>query len=525
DNNYDSAVFIEGDSFSATVDLGEDITTCAESITLDGNIQNPTATYAWYLNTNLISGATQPTLPVTQSGIYSVNVTIPIGGSSCVIQDSVEVNLSSTQTANPVDNFELCDDPSMDGIEVFDLGNMNNAILSSVPGSNYNISYHYSTADALNNANAITDPIQNSSNNQEIHVRIEDIDNGCLAYSSFLLVVNSRPIITPPSVLEVCDDHIPDGSTQLDLTIKNNEITNGQTNLIVSYHHSQSDANSGTNAIPQPYVNVSQTEQLFVRVVNPQTGCANTTTLTINILSSPELNLEDVYIDACDQDHNGMATFDLTSAIDDIVQNTTAVSATFYESFDDAHADINPIPNPTNYANSNPHEQIVYIRVTDNVTGCASVRSFEIHTNLLLTGINIKDFSACDEDSDGIEQFDLVEISEIIINGLEDISIIFYELESDQTNQVNALNPEISYTPTEFPTTLYITINSPTCSEIVEIHWIVNPNVDFPPLAPVTYCYDDSDGFTAIDLHSFDNYITGGQVGFTVTYYPSEADA
>lgn len=58
DENYDSAVFIEGNSFNATIDLGEDITTCAETITLNGDIQNPDATYSWYLNSVLISGKT-----------------------------------------------------------------------------------------------------------------------------------------------------------------------------------------------------------------------------------------------------------------------------------------------------------------------------------------------------------------------------------------------------------------------------------------------------------------------------------
>lgn len=60
DENYDSAVFIEGSSFDAVVDLGEDTSTCAESLILNGDIQNAQATYSWYLNNNLINGETQP---------------------------------------------------------------------------------------------------------------------------------------------------------------------------------------------------------------------------------------------------------------------------------------------------------------------------------------------------------------------------------------------------------------------------------------------------------------------------------
>ena len=44
DENADSAIFIQGNSFNATVDLGPDITTCANSFLLNGDIGNPLAT-------------------------------------------------------------------------------------------------------------------------------------------------------------------------------------------------------------------------------------------------------------------------------------------------------------------------------------------------------------------------------------------------------------------------------------------------------------------------------------------------
>ncbi|HAB26491.1 MAG TPA: hypothetical protein DCE27_01005, partial [Xanthomarina gelatinilytica] len=50
DENFDSAVFIEGNSFNASVDLGPDVTTCADNVTLNADIQNPLATYEWFLN-------------------------------------------------------------------------------------------------------------------------------------------------------------------------------------------------------------------------------------------------------------------------------------------------------------------------------------------------------------------------------------------------------------------------------------------------------------------------------------------
>lgn len=526
DENYDSAVFIEGNSFNAAVNLGEDLTTCAEDVMLNGDIQNPAASYTWYLNNGLIAGETQPNLLVTQSGTYTVQIEIPLANSSCTIEDTVEINLSSTQTATPITDYELCDDLSGDGIETFDLSAKNAEVLASVPNATSNISYHYSNEDALNNINPITTPIQNTSNPQSIYIRIEDSTNGCLAFSSFSLIVNELPNITTPTDLTACDDVTADGLTQIDLTQKDTEITNGQTNLIVTYHYTQEDANTGNNPIASPYSNTATTEDLFVRVTNTQTGCVSTTTLTVTVLENPIINdAEDIYIDACDPEHDGFATFDLTSIIEDILQGLSGVSVSFYEGYEDAVSGSNAIPNPTNYNNTVFEEQIIYVRVTDDVNGCASIRPIEIHTNLLLTGTEIRNFSLCDVDNDSSEEFDLINISEVIINEVPDVTVTFYVSLEDQANGVNALNPAFPFTPTSNPQTLYITLSTSTCTEIAEIELTLNPIVEFPSAGTIDYCDTDQDGFTSIDFASFDAIITQGQIGFTVSYFLSEADA
>ncbi|MEZ4856416.1 MAG: choice-of-anchor L domain-containing protein [Gelidibacter sp.] len=525
DKNYDSAVFIEGNSFNATVNLGNDITTCAESVILDGNIENPQATYTWYLNNGLISGQNQPTLNVTQSGSYTVMIAIPLANSNCMIEDTVEVSLSSTQTAAPISDYELCDDASGDGTETFDLSTKNQDVLNAVPGINYNISYHYSNADALNDVNPITNPIQNTSNPQAIYVRIEEASTGCLAFSQFNLIVNPLPNISTPTDLLVCDDMTSDGLTQIDLTEKDDEITNAQPNLVVTYHYTQADADSGNNPIASPYSNSLQTEHLFVRATNALTGCVSTTTLTVSVLNNPVINTDDHYIDACDPEHDGFASFDLTSITDEVLQGLTGVSVSFYETYEDAVSGSNAIQNPTNYNNTVSDEQILYIRVVDDVSGCFSVTPIQIHSNLLLTGTEIRDFSLCDVDNDGSQSFDLNNISQVIINDIPDVTVTFYETLTDQDNQTNPINTTFLYTPTENPHTLYITLSNTTCSENAEIQLILNPIITFPSIGSVDYCDTDQDGFTSIDLHSFDDQIRNGQTGFTVTYFETENDA
>ena len=530
DKNYDSAVFIEGNSFNANVDLGNDIQTCASNVTLDGNINNPLATYSWLFNNVLIPGENQSTLNVTQTGDYTVSIEIPLTNSTCVIEDTVNVVLSSTQSADAISDYQLCDDLSGNGIETFDLSTKDSEALASVPSSSYTVSYHYTANDALNGTNPITAPIQNTSNPQTIFVKIEDTVNGCLAYQEFDLIVNPKPTITPPSALIVCDDSNSDGVTAIDLSQRDDEITNGNIDLLVTYHLTQSEADNGINAVPLPYVNINTTETLFVNVTDVNTGCSSTTTLDIEVLANPSINTEPQYIDACDSDHDGFANFDLTSVINDVLQGITGVNVTFHLTQGDADLGINAIANETNYQNVILFEQIVYIRVEDQLTGCASITPIEIHTNLLITGTNLVNFSICDAGNDGLETFDLIGVSEAIIGNLDDILgvtilIDFYLTENDRDNQINPIDTSVPFEPTTVPQTLYITITSPTCQENAEIELIINSITEFDSIGSVSICDLDQDGFTAIDLSQFDAQITNNQIDYSVTYFENEDDA
>jgi len=530
DKNYDSAVFIEGNSFNSTVDLGADIQTCADALTLNGDIGNPQASYEWFLNNTSIAGETQSTLNVTQTGEYRVEIQIPLAGSTCSIEDTVNVTLSSTQTAGPISDFELCDDSSGDEIEIFDLSSKDAEVLAAVPTSNYSITYHLTANDAQTGANPISGAFQNTSNSQTIFIRIVDTINGCLAFQNFDLVVNPLPTITQPTILLACDDMDADGFTTIDLSQKDEEITNGNFDLAVTYHFTQNDANNGANAIPLPYVNASPTETIFVNVTNTNTGCSITTTLDIEVLGNPVINTDNHYIEACDQDHDGFATFDLTSIIDNVLEGLTGVNVTFHETQEDADLGINPIADETNYANIDVNEQIVYIRVEDANTGCATTTPIEIHSNLLLTATGTKVYNRCDENNDGFEEFNLISVSEIVVSDIDEVmeynvDIVYYLTEEDRDNQVNPIDTSVLFVPTTNPQTLYITLTSPECQEYDEVEFIINPIIELAPINNQSVCDSDQDGFTTIDLNTYDLLVTNGQTGFTVTYFASQDDA
>ena len=410
-------------------------------------------------------------------------------------------------------------------METFDLSTKDAEVLASVPSSTYSISYHYNSSDAVNNSSAITGAIQNTSNPQPIHVRIEDTENGCLAFSTFNLVVNSLPVISNPTPLEVCDNGSEDGRVAMDLNAyKDTEITLSQPNLVVSYHSSAADATAGINAYSMPFTNTNTTEQVFISVKNTETGCISTTTLDISVIESPIINTERHYIDACDADLDGFATFDLTTIIPNVLEGLTGVSATFHTSPEEALSGLNPIADDTNFANTIIEEQLVYIRVENDNTGCASITPIELHTNLLLTATNIRNVTACDIGGDGTEEFNFENIAIGIINDLIDVEVIFYETEIDRDNGTNAIDPSLSFSSTDNPQTIYITLVSPTCTEVADFDLVLNPVVQFESVVSLTLCDEDQDGFTTTDLSSLNNDVTNGEEGYDVTYFLTEQD-
>lgn len=525
DQSFDSAVFIEGNSFNPSVDLGPDITTCGTTVTLDGDILNNEATYSWFRDGNLISNENNPTLEVTTSGLYRVEITIQVSTNVCVVEDEIQVTLNSEQSAGTISDYQLCDDESEDGIELFDLSTKTPEILASVPTSNYNISYHFSQSDADNNINPIESALQNSSSPQPIFVRIEDLNNGCLAFSTFNLVVNQKPEVDDIDPFEVCDDGISDNITEINLGQFNDNITGGNANLFVSYHYTESDAENGINPIPVPYTNANPTETLFIRVVDATTGCFNTGSISITVLDRPDINNQTQWINACEDDADGFEEFDLTEVIDNVLEGLTGVTVTFHLTQEDAQTGDNPIADETNYTNEVEGFQIIFMRVVNDETGCFDVVAIQLHANILLTGLNFDNYQLCDDASnDGIAEFDLIDVSRQLTNELEDFDIVFYDSFEDQQSESNPLDVNTPYIVTDSPKIIYATVGTGECEALVEITLVINEAFEVPLLS-IPYCDDDDDGFASIMMSSFDAAVANGVNPYNVKYYLTEEDA
>lgn len=136
-----------------------------------------------------------------------------------------------TPTATSVD-FEVCDDMSRDGIEMFDLESHSPAILDGQDSSIFNVTYYLNEADAEAGVSALTSPYTNIATPQTIFARVEsNVAVDCYSITDFDLIVSDIPSasfnndnvdyeVCPNATVPIEISLVPDGYSGADVTVE-----------------------------------------------------------------------------------------------------------------------------------------------------------------------------------------------------------------------------------------------------------------------------------------------------------------
>ncbi len=527
DQRFDSAVFIESEGFGTSVDLGPDITACGSTIELNGEIDNDDATYAWFIDGVEIAGETNPTLQALQSGFYEVVVTIPLPNGSCIITDSITVDTIPFQQAEPIADLIICDELPFDGFAIFDLTIKTEEILSNLPSDDFNISYHHSEVDALDNLNPIVGDYENTELSETLYARIESMDGSCLQIGSFNVEIGAQPNynIIPPIIL--CADFLIDGVGYLELSYYAFEIANYEFNRTVTFHVTEADAYNDVDPITFASDMPFGSNFTYVRIENDFTSCISVVPIPLVIQERLDFD-QRFYIDLCLPTSQSFAVFDLGIIRDQVLVAYPDAGITFYTDFQNAQDQAFPIFPGVTYQNEVPYQQTVYMAILDGSQDCPSVVPIELHTNLTHNLYGDQPVvSGCDDPSnDGTLDFDLNEVSEELNDGY-DIEITYYETPQDRINGENPINVNAPYTVTNNNNIVYANISSNGCDYDADIELDVLP---LPELEPQTieYCGNTNaqTGLTTIQLNPLIDLINNDQAEFTtIEFYATEADA
>ncbi|WP_375238443.1 choice-of-anchor L domain-containing protein, partial [Aurantibacter sp.] len=537
DSAWDSAIFLEAGSFNLGGDLGDDITIAAgnstclgNSLTLDTQADS-TVPHIWYFNGVEIIGEVSSTIDVSNAGIYSVDVIFDV---TCTANDEIVVEFVTPATVGVLDNLTEC---SQNATEEFDLSVNTPLALGTQSITEYSVSYHISQLDADNDANPIPNPtIFSGTDGQIIYVRVEDVSTqSCFVTDTFTLSLNGTTTEVVADLV-LCDDNSSgDGFEFFNLESQTATVlgTQSAADYTVTYHLTQAGADANTGVLVSPYQNTSNPQRVFIRVENNVSqSCFSTTffDLIVNdlptIVAIPDYELCDNDIDGSNT--NGFVEFDLTTLDATVINGQANTQVIYFEDFTDANNNINPILNPNTYTNTTANTQELFVRLTNMVTLCSQVTSFNIVVNPIPVLINAT-LVQCDEDGvpDGFTVYNLNEGNENVITTgvVGDYLFEHYLNLADAQAQANVLASS-PFTNTVNPQTIIIRVQNNTsgCVNYAEITLDVTAT-DISG-ADLDECDDDYDGFVEFDLTEADAIILASlPPGLTVDYYESTIDA
>jgi len=269
---YDSAVFLQAGSFAPKIDLGSDRLAASnpicfgESYTIDTKLP-ATYDYKWYKDGILLSLEKNPTLTVTDTGTYKVEVTF--SPATCSATDEIKIEYTP-EIALSDTTLSQCDDNG-DGIAVFDLTKVDTIIKNN--DSTLSPVVYY---ESLSDAKAMLNPIANSktyTNKPTVPVLFARVTNtfGCANYAQLNLKIANNSISPQIPVLTCDGDAVQDGLYQFDLNAQvSPQILSGlPTGMIVEYYLNITDAISQINPLSNIFKNTTANQQIIqARIVN-----------------------------------------------------------------------------------------------------------------------------------------------------------------------------------------------------------------------------------------------------------------
>ena len=481
-----------------------------------------------------------PSYIFSTPGTYTVSAEITAGTE--VLTFTEDIIISQNPTAFPADDLFICDDNN-DGVSSFTFQESGDDIINGQDTAVYSISYHLSLADAETNSNTINLPYQNTNSTEEIFARIENnINSNCFDTTSFEINVFDTPEIATDVIVFRCDDgsdgNPSNGQTEIDLFLLDELIigSQDQSNLNISYHINQDDADNDINGLPLLFYNTTPfTQTLVVRVENINNeNCYTTGLLEVLVNPSPVANTVDDILE-CDVDNDGLFSFDFVESQNQVLggQDPTAFTLTYYLSQDDADAKTNPLTLP--YQNTNITEEI-FVRIeNNNNTTCFDTTSFNLTVFDTPNANAVQTVEECDNLDDGNNANGQIEINlnnfDGDVLGAQDNTLFSVSYHLTQGDANNNDNPIISpyYNTTPFSYQIFARIENNLKTECYDTT-VFTVNINPIPVAfdtTLIQCDEDgiNDGFTIFNLDEANSAVTNGVSGLSTKFFLQESDA
>ena len=302
--SYDSAVFLEADSFLPKIDLGSDrlLTTnnpiCfGESYTIDTKLPSSLGyTYKWFKD-NVAFTNNSSTFTATSPGTYKVEVQLT---TSCIASEEIKIEYTPEIILNDT-SLTQCDIDN-DGISIFNLTKVD-AIVKNNASNLSAVVYYETLIDAEAKINPIANPTTYSNKfvNQSVFARVSNSFN-CANYAEVRLIISNNALAVQ-NPISTCDtDGTNDGLSQFDLNtqVTPQVVAGLPAGLIVEYYLNPTDAIAQQNQLSNIFKNTVATQQIiYARIVNG-TDCYAITPITLVVKTFDPPNFQDETFVLCE---------------------------------------------------------------------------------------------------------------------------------------------------------------------------------------------------------------------------------
>jgi hypothetical protein len=234
----------------------------------------------------------------------------------------------------------------------------------------------------------------------------------------------------------------------------------------------------------------------------------------------------------CDQDgvSDQSTSFDLTTYEETFIGDQENVAITYYLNANDMILGINPIENPESYSNISP-VQPVYLRMTSSVTECFDEYTFNIIVTGTVTAGEPQDLWLCDDNGNGIGEFDLSQINDAVSGEMPGALISYHLTQEDAENNINAIGSLYENTMPYESETLWVRLANemsecagfdikPFTVTVLALPHFNNPE-DIS--LDLTECAQGENA--TFDLTLYEEMFTGEQDNILFSYYETMEDA
>ncbi|WP_422349046.1 T9SS type B sorting domain-containing protein [Flagellimonas sp.] len=341
------------------------------------------------------------------------------------------------------------------------------------------------------------------------------------------IAISEVPVANPVTDPVVCN---ATSTYNFDLSTLDTDVLGAQsvTNFEVSYHTTLADADTNSNPMSSISTFGLGTTPVFARISNrANRDCYDTTAFTININLQPSLYTVTDWT-VCDDDTNGLYTFDLTSKDAEVLngQDNSIFTISYHSSQTDADNRTNALG--VSYTNTLPVETLFFRIENSSETDCYETGSFAIEVIEQVVANAPANLEFCDTDNDGNATFDLSLVETEVVGTQNHASSVlsYHSTQADADANTNPL--ATNFNSTNYQETIYVRLantSNSDCYDTTSFQLLIFDTPVVPTVSDWYACDDNNDGVLSFDLSQKTNEILSSFPSGTVSFHETQNDA